>query len=146
MRPRAMIGGRQPENRSNNAVAGVHRRSGSLSPVRRRHETDSFRPAFHACATRARVQKEVFAESTPARTKAKGQAFGLDNALVGLLDELRNGSALRAGALRARVRDSRISCRSALRTTGRATRIVFGPPLYRRRVFYTRYYLCRMTL
>jgi len=66
---------RQYEDRSSDAVAGMHRRARSLSPVRRRYETDSFCPPFHTCATRTRVQKEVAAESTPARPQAKGQAF-----------------------------------------------------------------------
>jgi len=42
---------------------------------------------------------------------------------------IRARSTLRAAALRARARDSKVSCCSALSSTGRATRIVFCPPL-----------------
>src|SRR5664279_5688610 len=71
------IGRREYENATRNCAAGVHRRPGSISPVRRSYATDSFRSAFHACTPRTCVQKEVFGESEPARSQAKDQAFDL---------------------------------------------------------------------
>jgi hypothetical protein len=65
------------ESGTHNAIAGVPRRTGSLSPVRRRDEADSFRSTLHACAPRTRVQKEITSESESKRTKAKGQGARL---------------------------------------------------------------------
>src|ERR1022692_2986230 len=72
-----MIGKRAYENETSKATAGVRRRAGSVSQVRRSHAADSFRSALHACAPRTCVQKEVLGEPPPPRTQAKGQAFGL---------------------------------------------------------------------
>ena len=65
---------RKYENRSGNTVARVPRRTGSISSLRQRSAADSCRSTLYACASRTRVQKEVFGESESARPQAKGQA------------------------------------------------------------------------
>ena len=63
------------EDGSHNANAGMHRRPGSIAPVRRRRETDSSGAALHNCATRTCVPKASGSQSTSARPEAEGQAF-----------------------------------------------------------------------
>ena len=72
-----MIKERAHENATRNTVAGVHRRTGGVSALRRGREADSFRPTLHARSARTRIQKEVAGESEPQRPQAKGQALGL---------------------------------------------------------------------
>jgi hypothetical protein len=72
-----MIGERGRENRTSNAVAGVHRGTGSLSPIRRRREADCLSSTLHTCAPRTSLQKEVCRESEATRPKTEGQAIGL---------------------------------------------------------------------
>src|SRR5271157_2681698 len=74
---RVTMKARRHENRFPNAVARVPRRAGSISPLRQCNAADSCRSALHACAPRARIQKEVFGESESARPKAEGQALDL---------------------------------------------------------------------
>lgn len=82
---------REHEDRSRNAVARVHRRTGSIPPIRRRYDSDSFRSSFHACTPRTRIQEESSGESESERTQAKGQAFGLGPRFPrhGLVDRFR---------------------------------------------------------
>src|SRR5579885_165018 len=87
----AMIGRGNDEIRSSR-TARVQRRSSGVQTLRRRSTGDSFRSTFHACSTRACVQKEVRSESESTRTKAKSQAFGLGPrrpARPGLVDGFR---------------------------------------------------------
>ena len=72
-----MIGKRIYENETSKVTAGVCRRAGSVSPVRRGCAANSLRSAFYACAPRTRIQEEVAGEPAPSRPQAKGQAFGL---------------------------------------------------------------------
>ena len=65
------------ENGTRDAVAGMYRGTGSLSPIRRRRKADSFRSAFAHRAPRTRVQKEGGHESQSKRTQAEGQTFDL---------------------------------------------------------------------
>ncbi len=79
------------ETRTSNGVARVHRRGGSISPIRRRYDANSFCSTRYACAPRARIQEESVAESESARPQAKDQAFGLRPRFPrrGLVDESR---------------------------------------------------------
>ena len=59
------------ENRYCNAVAGVYRRTRSLSTIRRRRETDSLGATLNARAARTRLPQDSRSESESARAEAK---------------------------------------------------------------------------
>ena len=65
------------EDRTSDDVARVYRRPRSIQTLRRRHDSDSFRFAFHTCAPRTCIQEKGADESEPEGTQAKDQAFGL---------------------------------------------------------------------
>jgi hypothetical protein len=69
----------------------MHRGAGSVSAVRRRYETDTFRSTVHAVAPRARLQKEVGSKPQAKRPKAKDQGLVLGPRFPrhGLVDRFR---------------------------------------------------------
>jgi hypothetical protein len=60
-----------------NATARVSRRPRSNEPFRRGGATNSFRPAFHARASRKSLSQEGRRESKQTRTQTKDHSFGL---------------------------------------------------------------------
>src|SRR6202453_2066349 len=71
---------------------GVHRRARSVSSIRRRNSTDSFRSTLHTCAERTCVQEKVSGKSQSQRTQTEGHPRGLGPRLParpGLVDRFR---------------------------------------------------------
>ena len=66
---------RNHERRSCDSTAGLHRRPGSLSPIRRRRKADSLCTAFNTCAPGTRLPQEGGCESQSARAETKGEGM-----------------------------------------------------------------------